>query len=112
MWDKFIKQNQKQSSIKMTRIWEMPNKWTFKMRCVQNLLSDYVDGDWADPFAGLYSPAKYRNDIEENRNSTHTMDALDFLKSFDDNSLDGDVTVENMSETDMVELYGEIPSEY
>lgn len=70
-------------------IWEMPNKWTFKMKCVKNLLDTHVVGDFADPFAGMYSPATYRNDIEEARNSTHRMDALDFLKSFAENSLDG-----------------------
>lgn len=75
--------------IVINRIWEMPNKWTFKMKCVKNLLATRVVGDFADPFAGMYSPATYRNDIEEARNSTHQMDALDFLKSFADNSLDG-----------------------
>lgn len=73
----------------INRVWEMPNKWTFKMKCVQGLLERFVEGEWADPFAGMYSPAKYRNDIESGRNSTHQMDALDFLKSFEDSSLDG-----------------------
>jgi len=73
----------------MSRIWEMPNKWTFKMKCVKSLLDRVVTGEFADPFAGKYSPALYRNDIEENRNATHQMDALDFLKTFDDDSLDG-----------------------
>lgn len=73
----------------INRVWEMPNKWTFKMRCVRELLERNVKGEWADPFAGLFSPAKYRNDIEENRNSTHQMDALDFLKSLDGESMDG-----------------------
>ena len=59
------------------------------MKCVQSLLAKYVSGNFADPFAGLYSPATFRNDIEENRNATHKMDALDFLKSFDDKVLDG-----------------------
>lgn len=48
------------------------------------------DGEvWADPFAGIYSPATLRNDIEDGRNATHQMDALDFLKSLDDESVDG-----------------------
>jgi hypothetical protein len=76
-------------AIVINRVWEMPNKWTFKMKCVDKLLASRVQGNFADPFAGLHSPAAYRNDIEEARNSTHQMDALDFLKSFDDNSLDG-----------------------
>ena len=75
--------------MKIARVWEMPNKWTFKMKCCQELLGRVVDGVWADPFAGIYSPATYRNDIELNRNATHNMDALDFLKSLDPDSLDG-----------------------
>ena len=79
----------KKCDIDISRVWEMPNKWTFKMRCVKALLTRMVLGKWADPFAGVYSPADYRNDIEENRNRTHDMDGLVFLKSFNDNSLDG-----------------------
>ena len=73
----------------MRRVWEMPNKWTFKMKCVQDLFDRVLEGEWADPFAGMYSPAKYRNDIEGDRNSTSQMDALDFLKSLGDESVDG-----------------------
>ncbi len=73
----------------INRVWEMPSKWTFKMKCVSNLLDRFMHGEFADPFAGLYSPAKYRNDIEEARNATHQMDALDFLKTFNGCSLDG-----------------------
>ena len=75
--------------MKIERIWEMPNKWTFKMKSCKNLLDRLVIGTWADPFAGMYSPATYRNDIESNRNATHNMDALDFLKSIESESVDG-----------------------
>lgn len=74
----------------INRVWEMPNKWTFKMKNVQKIFDKYTPGPgWADPFCGLYSPCEFRNDIENGRNSTHNMDALDFLKSFDNNSLSG-----------------------
>lgn len=56
--------------IVINRIWEMPNKWTFKMKCISSLFERFMHGEFADPFAVLYSPAKYRNDIEEARNST------------------------------------------
>lgn len=74
-----------------TREWCMPHKWTFTMLPVQKLFKLWVlpDEVWADPFAGFNSPAAYTNDIEDDRPTTHHMDALDFLKSFDDNSLDG-----------------------
>lgn len=77
--------------VPATREWCMPHKWTFTMPPVQRLLKHYVrtGEEWADPFAGFNSPATYTNDIEEDRPTTHHMDALDFLKSFDDSSLDG-----------------------
>lgn len=78
------------SEIKLSRMWEMPNKWTFKMKAVQELLYRYdVGKGWADPFCGLYSPAEWRNDIEAERNATHHMDGLDFLKSFADGTVRG-----------------------
>jgi hypothetical protein len=52
------------------------------MKPVQALLSRYeVNEGWADPFAGLHSPAELRNDIEPYDGLTHNMDGLDFLKS-------------------------------
>ena len=80
--------NRKEQLV-MSRVWEMPNKWTFKMKCVEKLFAARVKGEFADPFAGMYSPALYRNDIEEGRNANYNMDALDFLKLFDGDSLDG-----------------------
>lgn len=71
------------------RVWEMPSKWTFKMRNVSALIGKYKNGGtWVDPFAGENSPAEITNDIE-GRCATHSMDALDFLKSLDSNSADG-----------------------
>ncbi len=68
----------------------MPSIWTFKVKPIAELLQEEVTkGEWADPFAGLNSPAKYTNDIELERGTTHNLDALDFLKSFRDESLDG-----------------------
>jgi hypothetical protein len=75
--------------MKIERVWEMPSKWTFKMRCVQSLFGRYVVGErWVDPFAGMYSPASMTNDIE-GRCAKSQMDALDFLKSLPDCSADG-----------------------
>lgn len=43
----------------------MPNKWTFKIKPIRQLVLHYVgDGKgWVDPFAGFYSPAEFTNDI-------------------------------------------------
>ena len=76
--------------MKIERVWEVPNKYTFKMRCVSALLGVVMNGGtWADPFCGLYSPAQIRNDADEANQAEHHMDGLDFLKSLADKSVDG-----------------------
>ena len=75
---------QESHHIQLSRVWEMPNKYTFKMKAVSQLLNKYQVGDnWVDPFAGLYSPAQITNDIRP-LNTTYNMDALEFLKQLPD----------------------------
>lgn len=66
------------------RVWSMPNKWTFQIPPIAELVSRYVgDGKgWIDPFAGETSPAEFTNDLNLERKTTHHMDALEFLRSF------------------------------
>jgi len=61
----------------------MPNKWTFKIPPIAVLICHYVgDGkDWIDPFAGMYSPAEFTNDLNPEMPSKYHMDALEFLTS-------------------------------
>lgn len=75
--------------MEITRVWEMPSKWTFRMRSVSRLLRKYNVGEgWADPFAGETSPAEFTNDIE-GRGAKSKMDALEFLKSLSPQSIRG-----------------------
>lgn len=71
------------------RIWEMPNKYTFRMRSVADLLAQEMQGTWADPFAGKTSPAAIRNDADADNPAEFHEDALDFLRAMPDASLDG-----------------------
>lgn len=75
----------------LSRTWEMPNKYTFKMRCIQELLSRYVlpQEQWADPFAGHYSPATLRNDADTEAQADFHYDGLEFLRLWGDGCLDG-----------------------
>lgn len=68
----------------------MPSKWTFKMKSCQEILNKYMQSGqvWADPFAGENSPAQITNDIE-GRGALYQLDALEFLKKLDDDSIDG-----------------------
>jgi len=60
----------------------MPNKWTFQIKPIAELLARYVgDGKgWIDPFAGENSPAEFTNDLNPNKPTQYHLDALDFLK--------------------------------
>ena len=77
--------------MKITRVWSMPNKWTFEIPAIRELITRYM-GDskpWADPFAGMYSPAHIRNDINPTRNAEYNLDALEFMQTLEDNSCVG-----------------------
>ena len=74
--------------MEINRIWSMPNKWTFTIKPIKELLKDYVnEGYWCDPFAGENSPAQIQNDLSGK--CEFNMDALAFLKSRKDNEFDG-----------------------
>lgn len=75
--------------MKLSRVWVMPSIWTFSLKPIQAVLARYQVGiGWADPFAGERSPAEFTNDIE-GRGNAYQMDALDFLKSRQDASVQG-----------------------
>lgn len=69
----------------------MPNKWTFKVKPIAELLNRYdVGKDWIDPFAGMYSPAEITNDADVGRNALYQYDGFEFLsKHLKDNSAIG-----------------------
>ena len=72
------------------RYWAMPDHKTFSIKPIRELLEiEIVGEEWADPFARDSKLAKNTNDINPDTDATYNMDALDFLKMFDDNSLDG-----------------------
>jgi len=63
----------------------MPNKWTFTIKPIKELLNKYVgDGmGWVDPFAGKNSPAEFTNDLNFKMPTKHHMEAEDFCNSLD-----------------------------
>ena len=69
----------------------MPNKNTFEVVPIKKLLIEEVDKSllWIDPFANKNTWASITNDLNPEYNTTYHMDALDFLRLFDDNSIDG-----------------------
>lgn len=69
--------------MKLERKWAMPNKWTFKIKPIAELIKEEVDVHnhiWLDPFAGMNSPAQYKNDLNESMNAQDHEDAIEWLK--------------------------------
>lgn len=76
--------------VLIERTWAMPNKWTFLIPPIQKLLEEELtEGLWIDPYAGENSPANITNDLNPQRPTDYHMDAIEFLKMFDDESVDG-----------------------
>jgi tRNA G10 N-methylase Trm11 len=80
----------------MNRIWAMPNSLTFTIKPIKELLERYVKNDlfnsplkWIDCFANESKIATITNDLNPNYKTDYHLDALDFLKLFEDNSVDG-----------------------
>lgn len=78
--------------MKFDRIWNMPNKETFSIRPIRNLIDSYVKDEgngWVDPFARNSDICQYTNDLNPNTNAKNHMCALEYLKLFSDNSIKG-----------------------
>lgn len=84
----------------MNRVWAMPNHDTFSIKPINALINRVMmnevgvcrSGDWIDPFA-RNSPfnayCKYTNDLNPEANTTHHMEALDFLNSLQGEYFEG-----------------------
>lgn len=75
----------------INRVWAMPNRWTFQIPPIAELLARYVDNGtgWIDPFAGMYSPAEITNDLNPEMQTRYHMKADVFLKSLDGQLFEG-----------------------
>lgn len=76
--------------MRIERIWAMPSRWTFTIKPIRRLLDEEMGGlIWVDPFAGKYSLAYHKNDLDPSMPTEKHMDALDFLKTFPNELCDG-----------------------
>jgi len=74
--------------MEINRVWAMPNKWTFTIKPIKELLERHINGGlWCDPFAGENSPAQIQNDLSGN--VEYKLDALEFLQGRGDNEFTG-----------------------
>lgn len=76
--------------IKFSRVWEMPNLNTFDIVCISRVIHKYLKPDMfsIDPFANKSRLAKVTNDLNPMFNTDYHLDATNFLKLFDNNSVD------------------------
>jgi len=84
------KNNRVNTNISIERVWAMPNKNTFDIKPIHALITEELtDGLWIDPFANQNKLATITNDLSLEFDTDYHMDALDFMKMFDSDSVDG-----------------------
>ena len=72
----------------INRKWAMPNKNTFDIKPIKELINKHINGYSIDPFANSNKIANETNDIDIQYNCNYNMDALDYLKMKGDSSVD------------------------
>lgn len=72
----------------ISRAWAMPNKNTFAIKPVREVIQKHLHGFSVDPFANTSRVATVTNDIDISCGTDHCMDALSFLGMFGPNSVD------------------------
>lgn len=77
--------------MNITREWAMPSGNTFSVKPIGNFVKKHIKNNekWIDPFANSNKYAQITNDLDPQYGTNYNLDAIDFLKLFDDNSIDG-----------------------
>jgi len=98
---------------RFTRQWAMPNKHTFLIKPIGNLIRRYVGNGlgWIDAFAGENSPAETKNDLNPEKPTEYHLDALEFLRSIKDESAIGVIYDPPYSMTQAKECYDKFGSD-
>jgi hypothetical protein len=74
--------------MEINRVWAMPSSKTFSIKPIGELIEKHINGFSIDPFANGNKLATVTNDIDPQYDTDYSLDAIDFLKSFEDNSVD------------------------
>lgn len=74
--------------LEINRVWAMANPNTFSVKPIASLVSRHAAGLVIDPFANKCQLAEITNDLDPAYNTTYNLDALDFLRMFEANSVD------------------------
>jgi hypothetical protein len=88
------------------RIWAMPSKNTYEVKPIKELLErEMTKGIWIDPFANNSKIAQITNDLNPNFNTDYNLEAVEFLRIFGDNTIDGVLLDPPYSPRQIKELY-------
>ena len=75
--------------MKIERAWSMPKRNTFDIPPIREFINKHlVRGIIIDPFANKNRIATITNDLDPRYQTDYNMDALNFLKIFNNNSID------------------------
>ena len=76
--------------MKITKEWAMPNGNTFSIKPIDKFVRKHLKQNIKsiDPFANTNRIASITNDLDPEMKADYCMDALDFLKQFDNESID------------------------
>lgn len=72
----------------INRVWQMPNKNTFSIKPIRELIDKYAFGIIVDPFANNNKIASITNDLDPECDTMYHMDATDFLQTLENDSVD------------------------
>ena len=80
--------------MEINRIWAMPNSKTFTIKPIKELIERHISNGeiWVDPFVRdsiFKSQCKFTNDLNPEISATHNLEALEFLRKIESNSVDG-----------------------
>lgn len=70
------------------RAWSMPSSNTFSIKPIKEIIERYIFGLSIDPFANTSKIASITNDLDLAYDTDYHLDAIDFLRQFEDNSVD------------------------
>lgn len=87
----------------------MPNKNTFKMKPIHQLIERYIKPNqvWIDPFART-NRFGITNDLNKNFDTDYNLESLEFLKMFENKTIDGVLFDPPYSPRQMKECYQSI----
>lgn len=101
--------NRADNPILIERVWAMPNKNTFEIKPIHDLIEEEMtDGLWIDPFANRNKFASITNDLNPIFDTDYHLDALDFMKLFDTASVDGVLYDPPYSPRQVSECYNDV----